>query len=143
MVAGLQIPVKIRLRMEIIREETKENLELTSFGQYYQKEQKAFLRYSEYLEPGTVHTMVKWDGNRMEIFRRGAIEMRMAFQRGAVLTGTYKTPFGTFLVKTCTKQMEFLWDAHQKRGDILVTYRFFIEEDEIGDYKMKIQFEEK
>ena len=59
-----QLPVKITVNTTIQDGTEKETYELITFGYYVKKTKSVFLRYEEFLEEGTINTIVKISGQR-------------------------------------------------------------------------------
>ena len=76
-----QLPVKITVNTTIQNGTEKETYELITFGYYVKKTKSVFLRYEEFLEEGTINTIVKISGQEGSILRTGAVKMRIPFQQ--------------------------------------------------------------
>lgn len=132
--ADTEIPVKIRVKTTIDRQES---FELLTFGRYFQKDGAAFLKYEEVQEEGTVRTIVKVAGSGALILRGGAVKMRLPFELDRKLRGSYELPFGVFETTTVAKRIE------HTEGRIDILYDFAMSGEHAGTYHLEITFEEE
>ena len=137
------MPVKIKVKTTIQNGQEAETYELTTFGQYYQKMNASYLRYEEYLEEGTVKTVVKVSGGEGSILRKGALDMKLSFKKDQTLPGRYKTPYGIFDIHTSTSRLSYEFDESRNEGFIDILYNFKIQGSQAGTYHMLITFEEE
>jgi uncharacterized beta-barrel protein YwiB (DUF1934 family) len=137
------MPVKIKVKTTIRNGEEAETYELITFGHYYQKVNASYLRYEEYLEEGTVKTVVKASGGEGSILRKGALDMKLSFQKDQTLPGTYKTPYGLFDIHTSTSRLSHEFDESRNEGFIDILYNLTIQGSQAGIYHMLITFEEE
>lgn len=87
----------------------EEVTEIKVMGTYYQREDKCYIHYTDtstYTE-GEIKTIVKILPSKVMITRSGAIHTQMIFEKGAVHTCPYETPFGSFDVHIHTKDISF------------------------------------
>jgi len=138
------LPVRIELKTEIKQNHDVDTFELTVFGQYYQKGETTYLIYDEVNENGTIHTVVKYHPeNGAQILRKGALNMRLSYQKGKMMTGLYQTNVGNFHLGTDTKELNFLWNDTNKIGTLQINYNFYIESQEVGKYTLSFKFKEE
>ncbi len=138
-------PVKILVKTEVNRDGKEEIFELTVFGKYYRKNNTTYFIYDEVMEHGNVHTVVKMTESeepRVQISRKGAVNMRLFFQENKVMTGTYKTNIANFKAETGTEKIHFEWDDERKEGIMMIKYHFFMQDVEVGTYKLEFTFKE-
>ncbi|WAA12209.1 DUF1934 domain-containing protein [Fervidibacillus halotolerans] len=140
--SNLGIPVKITLHTRMEQEGNIENMELILFGKFYEKGSTSYLIYDEIKEEGTVRTIVKYQKETLQIIRKGAVNMRLAFQREGKSGGSLQTNVGTFLLQTVTDSLKFHWDQKIKQGIIKINYQFFMEQMEVGYYQLSFTFKE-
>lgn len=62
--------------------------------------------------------------------------MRLPFQRGEQQTGSYDTGYGTFMITTNTKKLQFT------DGQFLVHYELIVDEEVVGTYKLELTYTE-
>ncbi|OMP66711.1 hypothetical protein BTO28_10925 [Domibacillus epiphyticus] len=134
------MPVKIRVKTDVAHEGEKETFELSLFGRLFKKDGSTFLKYDEVQEEGVVHTIVKLAKENALILRSGALKMRMVFEQGQQLNGSYESQYGTLLVTTDTTSFEH--DTNDAgTGHAQLTYRLLMQGDPVGTYTMNIQYE--
>jgi uncharacterized beta-barrel protein YwiB (DUF1934 family) len=131
---GCAIPVKIKVKTTIDRQET---FELTVFGRYYKKGDASFLQYEEVMEEGSVRTVVKVAGDEALILRSGAVKMRLPFKLHKEVTGSYEMPFGRFLATTIAKRIKLA------DGLIDILYDFALQGSPMVTYHLEISFQEE
>lgn len=136
--ANSEIPVKINVKTTIDQGET---FELVVFGRFFQKEHASFLQYEEIMEEGRVRTIVKLAAEEALILRSGAVKMRLPFQLGKSLSGSYQMPFGVFETTTLARKMEYTIDNGSGRIDIV--YDFAMQGAHAGTYHLEISFQEE
>ena len=137
-----QLPVKITVNTTIQNGTEKETYELITFGYYVKKTKSVFLRYEEFLEEGTINTIVKISGQEGSILRSGAVKMRIPFQQNKSLTGRYETPYGVMELDTVTSRVHHSFDEDLKKGEFDFIYRLNMQGSYAGTYHTTISFEE-
>ncbi|MFB6466272.1 DUF1934 domain-containing protein [Cytobacillus sp. Hz8] len=138
-----QVPIQIKVKTMIQNEEETQSFELTTFGQYYQKDQSYYLQYEEVLEEGTIKTIVKVTEGAALILRTGAIQMRLPFKLKQRLRGSYETPYGTLDTTTYTKQLEHSLAQENNEGSVDIIYDLAIHGSIAGIYHINITFKEE
>ncbi len=141
-VAREGVPVKIKLKTDILQGEERDTFELIVFGRYYQKKHSSYLIYNEVIDSGTINTTVKWGEMEAQITRRGALNMKLSFLREGRKNGSYETEIGTFLLETYTQKMTFHWNEMEKSGIADLKYKLFMEQIEVGTYHLSFEFKE-
>ncbi|WP_245796285.1 DUF1934 domain-containing protein [Domibacillus antri] len=138
--ADERMPVKIRVKTDVAHEGENETFELSLFGRLFKKDGSTFLKYDEVQEEGVVHTIVKLAEENALILRSGALKMRMIFEQGQQLNGSYESQYGTLLVTTDTTA--FKHKTNDKgTGQAQLTYRLLMQGDPVGTYTMNIHYE--
>lgn len=132
---------KIKVKTTIWNDGQKETFELTTFGRYYEKGESIFLQYEEFLEEGSVKSIVKVSEHEALILRSGAVNMRMVFVMNKRQAGKYVTPYGTIGIETRTKRLACKKEASSGAVDIL--YDLHMQGSIAGTYHMEIVFEEE
>jgi len=136
------MPVKITVSTTIRNGKEKETYELITFGQYIQKTNSTFLRYDEMMEEGTNKTTIKISQQEGSIIRKGAVNMKLLFQKNRSLQGNYQTPYGIFDIQTATSRINHEFDTTLKKGEIDILYDLKMQGSHAGTYHMAITFEE-
>lgn len=134
------MPVKIRVKTDVAHEGENEAFELSLFGQLFKKDGSTFLKYDEVQDEGVVHTIVKLADASALILRSGALKMRMIFEEGQQLNGSYESQYGTLLVTTDTQTFtHHTMDRGTGRAELV--YKLLMQGDAVGTYTMNIQYE--
>lgn len=133
--------VKIKVKTTIWNDGEKETSELTTFGRYYEKGKSIFLQYEEFLEEGSVKSIVKVSEQEALILRSGAINMRMVFVTNKSLAGRYDTPYGTMGIETRTKRLAYKKEA--SFGTVEIFYELHMQGSLAGTYQLELSFEEE
>jgi len=137
------IPVKIHLNTTIDHGGEAENYELTLFGEYYQKDQAAFLKYEELLQEGSIQTVVKVKEREALILRSGSIKMRLAFDLENEKAGSYEGEYGTLLLTTKTKSLQSKKaESGPLSGQFILKYDLKMQGSIVGTYKMVLDYKE-
>ncbi|QPC47754.1 DUF1934 domain-containing protein [Mangrovibacillus cuniculi] len=136
----LQTAVRVKLLTSITIEQETESYELQTTGTIQFKNGSAYLHYDEVQENGTVNTLVKVAPEKTLIQRRGAVNMRLSFNKEIPLNGSYDTPQGTLLFTTETNELKTVFG--EEEGSISVDYELFMNEQHVGSYKMDITYKE-
>ncbi|OKL37682.1 hypothetical protein BLL40_04390 [Domibacillus mangrovi] len=134
------MPVKIKVKTDVEHEGENETFELSLFGQLFKKGGSTFLKYDEVQDEGVVHTIVKLAEESALILRSGALKMRMIFEQGEQLNGSYESQYGTLLITTET--INFTHEINDiGTGQALLTYKLLMQGDPVGTYTMNIYYE--
>jgi uncharacterized beta-barrel protein YwiB (DUF1934 family) len=137
------IPVKIHLKTTINHGDEDEAYELMLFGEYYQKEQSAFLKYEEVLQEGTIQTIVKVKEREALILRSGSIKMRLNFHLEDEKEGSYEGEYGTLLLTTKTKSLENRkMESERLSGQFILKYDLKMQGSTVGTYEMVLDYME-
>lgn len=134
------MPVKIRVKTDVAHEGENEAFELSLFGQLFKKDGSTFLKYDEVQDEGVVHTVVKLADASALILRSGALKMRMIFEEGRQLNGSYESQYGTLLVTTDTQAFTH-HTTNTGTGRAELVYKLLMQGDAVGTYTMNIQYE--
>ncbi len=138
--ADEQMPVKIRVKTDVAHEGENETFELSLFGRLFKKDGSTFLKYDEVQDEGVVHTIVKLANENALILRSGALKMRMVFEKGQKLSGSYESQYGTLLVTTDTQTFTHKTN-NAGAGQAELVYNLLMQGDAVGTYTMNIQYE--
>lgn len=133
--------------------EGDEPVEVVSAGTYYQKGNKHFILYDEYLTDNnfgygeslpegtkdadlTKNTVVLSDGI-VEIIKSGANNVHMVFETGKKNVTSYHTPFGELIISTHTTKVEL----NESENEIVVnlTYGLDMNYSYISDCRIMIK----
>ena len=129
--------VAVRLRSTIQHPKSKkESFDIRTTGVLTLKGEQPYLVYEEVQNEKTIKTTVKLSAESALILRSGGVKMRLPFQRGEQQTGSYDTGYGTFMITTNTKKLQFT------DGQFLVHYELIVDEEVVGTYKLELTYTE-
>ncbi len=136
------IPVNVCLKTSIELDGEKESYELSLSGEFYEKNRAFYLKYDEEQEEGTVHTIVKFVEKRALIIRSGAVKMRLAFDLGQPVRGSYESQYGTLLLTTQTNTLTHscTYNETSLQGALQLNYLMQMQGAPAGKYSMNIEF---
>ncbi len=114
-------------------------LEITTSGQYFEKNGKMYIRYIDQImdEEQETNTTIKVDGDTVSIIRFGSVGSHLMFEKGKLHYSPYETPFGTFDMMLKTKDIQLT-----KNDDFIhlkVDYSLEINRMETTDSKIEIE----
>jgi uncharacterized beta-barrel protein YwiB (DUF1934 family) len=139
---SFSFPVKISLKTSIFQDGVREEYELIAFGRFHKKDGIYYLKYDEIIDSGTIHTTVKIKEDEVLILRSGSLNMRQAYKRDRLMSGTFETELGTFYLTTNTKELDFQWDPDLKKGTLKIHYGLIMEQVDVGTYRLTFTFQE-
>jgi len=136
------VPVTIKLTTVISQMDgSKEELTLTSTGEWMTKNNIDYLKYEETQEEGTVRTIVKMEDGQAVILRSGALKMRLAFREGESMMCSYDSEYGTLALVTETKKYTY-HTPKEGPGQFHVNYNLEMAGSPVGNYTMTIDYKE-
>ncbi|MBR1893336.1 MAG: DUF1934 domain-containing protein [Lachnospiraceae bacterium] len=113
-----------------------DTVEVITNGKYSRKDNKSFLRYEEVsAEMGATKTVMSFDEHTLEVTRRGAVQLHMAFLQGQKTMTNYATPFGSLLVGVDTTK--YVVKETEDCIDIMVEYSLELNHEFIADCRLK------
>ncbi|MEW9500889.1 DUF1934 domain-containing protein [Jeotgalibacillus marinus] len=135
-------PVSITLTSVITQPDgSKEELTLTSSGEWITKNNIDYLKYEEAQEEGTIRTVVKMEEDQAVILRSGALKMRLAFRLGESMMCSYDSEYGTISLITNTTKYIHRTPAKEP-GCFHVSYGLEMDGESVGTYAMTIEYKE-
>lgn len=102
--------------------------ELTTRGQYFEKDDSRFLLYEEQ-DPDSgavVRSTLKIKNHTVELSKSGAVRSRMIFETGKTHRTSYDTPYGSLLLDICTDDLKSAWSDNT--GSVQLAYRLLTED---------------
>lgn len=86
-------------------------VEVISKGRYYKKNGKIYVKYTEIDEENyTTDCMIRIEGERVEIIKKGDINFCLVFEKDNNCQTTYDTPFGELMLGITTTDLIILED---------------------------------
>ena len=136
--------VTIQLNTTISNGETNETYELLTFGTMQNKAGTWYLRYDEVQNDlENVHTILKWAPEEVFIMRSGKVKMRQRFIKDLMTVGTYESPYGTMQMLTTTKKLNHAFNEETREGKMILAYDLNMNGNDVGRYKMEINYKEE
>lgn len=114
-------------------------VETITVGQYYWKNEKHYIQFQEILEESgeTVKSLLKINGEEVELIRSGAVNTRMHFIKGQETMTLYQTPMGNLPFQIHTEEL-FL-DACEQEISILIQYEIRMNEQVITESTIRMK----
>lgn len=143
--SSIQIPVELKIKTTIHHQDDDkpEVYELIASGNYQKKASAAYLRYDEAMDVGTVNTTVKVTERDLLILRNGPVKMRMVFQPGQAVSGTYHSPHGLLEIITEADSLESFHNDQTNEGFINLQYNLTMQDTMAGTYQVEIKYKEE
>ena len=119
-----QKEVQIELHTEIEDEGQKETVTESHQGNYYMKDGKAVLLYTDKQnEVGEIKNFITVQPDKMSVKRSGAVSMQQIFVEDRQTECAYQHPYGRFLMEINTKKLEVdLMADTDKYGKVRIEY---------------------
>ena len=105
------------------------DLETVTAAEYYKKNNHHYVIYEEAMEGfrDTTKNIIKWNGEALDLTKRGLINVHMIFEEKKKNVTDYKTPFGSILIGIDTRQISVEEAEEQIRVNV--------------DYALEINYE--
>ncbi|MBO8172058.1 MAG: DUF1934 domain-containing protein [Bacillaceae bacterium] len=142
--------VQVKLETRINQEGTKQVLNQTCRGEWTEKGNTGYLKYQEPEENmGNTTTMMKIEPDKITLIRRGDVTMRHEYEKGRRTRGTYRSPYGTMLMETDTRELRVKKrrsSPNPETSSLLAAwewdYELFLDDNRVGAYTMKVELKE-
>ena len=110
-------------------------------GQYYFRNKKHYIKYDDSAmdKENVIATTIKTDGDRLTLFRRGAVDTEMTFSHGEMTRSMYHTPYGPMELEIHTRQLEIHMDEVGANGEIDLFYDLTVNGSPVGEYELHIK----
>lgn len=116
-----------------------EEIEVFSAGRHYYRNGKHYLLYEEQVEDSgdvSANRIILEDG-RMELQKRGTVNVQMIFVRGEKTECWYNTPFGDMLAGLEVTELQA--DEQEDLLEITVAYRLELNYEHVADCRIRIR----
>ncbi len=112
-------------------------------AEYYLRNGSHYVMFEETQDgfTGTVKGMLKIKRGSVELSKKGLIQSHMLFEKDLRYTTEYKTPFGSFMMEVCTRQLKIA--ECENELSLEIKYSLESEGRSIADCLMKITLTEK
>lgn len=117
--------VLVRVRGIQSEETDSDTIELITPGTYYQRNGKHYILYDEAIEDVDIvtHNRVQASPDKIEVFKRGAVETHMVFETGKKSMANYLTPIGLIVLGLTTESI----NIEEEENAIHVSIRYALE----------------
>ncbi len=114
-------------------------VETEACGEYYKKNGKHYIVFDQAAEgaSGTVKNLIRLEEERMEITKRGAVAVRMVFEREKCFQSIYQTPYGGFPIEIETK--EFAVRETETRIGVMADYVLRADRKHLADCRIRLE----
>jgi len=132
--------VLLKIKSDIVQNDEKDQIEFSSDGTYYEKNNKKYLSYDETELTGMAGSRVVLiiHKEHLEMHRFGTTKAKMIFKLGKKTKTNYKTPYGLFKMEVITHQLV----VNLKKGFIKVDYDLNIKGLSEGHNKLIINIKQ-
>lgn len=131
-IAGLQADM---------RDDKNEAVEVISFGSYYLKNGKHYVKYEEVNEEEheITSSLLKFTNNKVEIKRQGMLTANIEFEPGVKNVTCYHTQFGDITIGFATDEL----DVHEEEDliEIKIEYELEVNGESTGSCSVMIKIE--
>lgn len=111
----------------------KETMTTTAEASYHYRDQKHYVMYDEVIDGdrAIVNNTVKITDDRIEIIKKGAVNVRLGFKEGQKTLSTYILPFGSLMLGIFTKELKL--DVSDNLIRCKIDYELEVSEEHISD----------
>lgn len=84
-----------------------EGIEIITTAQYFDKGDHSYLIYDEIMEgiEKPISNLIRFDSNKIEVTKKGMINVHMVFEEGKQNLTNYNTPYGDIIIGINTKKV--------------------------------------
>lgn len=110
-----------------------EPVEVVMAGQYYKKNERHYLIYDEMMEgfENSTRNIMKFNDKKMEVSKKGLINVQMIFEENKKNLSYYQTPFGMVNMGVAATRIKI--DEQEDTIDVLVDYALDMNESYVAD----------
>ncbi|MCP8617398.1 DUF1934 domain-containing protein [Salirhabdus salicampi] len=138
-----QKQVNVKVTSMISESGHKETIEVEEQGRYYQKGDTHILIFDEKDDEDNVtHNFFTINEEKVVLKRSGQMRMNQMFRLGQTTENPYQHPYGTMLMKTKTKQLQFDTSEDQTKGQLQIDYELSLSEQPVRQHRLTITYEE-
>lgn len=133
------MPIEFQLETLVKQEGEQESFLYEGMGQIVEMGNWLYLRYVEAETAVPVTLKLSREG-KMTIIRRAEQASRMTFDAEAKGMATVPTPAGLMEIETVTHEMLLEFKEKPFAGKVSLRYELQLNEQKLGDYRIKLQF---
>lgn len=112
-------------------------VELISHGEYYFRNGRHFIIYDEITEASVNKNILKISGKKIELSKKGAVNVQMVFEPGKKYMTYYHTPYGSLLIGLHTTKVKFV--EEEDYLGVRIDYGLAINYTHVSDCTIKIR----
>ncbi len=144
MAAPQTTPIKLHLHTSIDQAGQHEEHTFDENGEVTQVGSSLYIRYFETSEGQGLPVMVKVASDGTVQLSRGNSktdsQVKLYFNSKVPTLANYRTPYGRIPLKTVTNNLVVKIKAQPLSGEINLMYQLFDQEQNIGDYRLRLLF---
>ena len=129
--------------LQFAQGEQGEEIEVTTSGNYYKKNNKHYVLYEEVMEGfhAVTKNVIKFDDEMFNLTKKGATNVNMLFEQNKRNVTNYVTPYGAFLVGVDARKI----DVEEEEGNIHVSidYSLDVNYEHLADCKINLHIVSK
>lgn len=120
-----------------------EPVEVVMAGQYYKKNEKHYLIYDEMMAgfESSTRNIMKFDDKKMEVRKKGLINVQMIFEENKKNVSYYQTPFGMVNMGVAATRIKI--DEQDDIINVLVDYALDMDEAYVADCTIAMTIQAK
>lgn len=120
-----------------------DQMEVITAGTYFEKEGRSYVKYDEVMEgfTGNISNLLKFDGQSLEVTKRGITNVHMVFEENKKNMTYYETPFGNLLIGIAATRISTR--KKKKSIGVEVDYALEINYEHMADCKITIDIQSK
>lgn len=119
------------------------DLETITAAEYYKRNGSHYVIYEEATEGfrDTTKNIIKWNGQTLELTKRGLINVHMMFEEKKKNMTDYRTPFGSILIGIDTRQIRV--EESEEEISVYVDYALSVNYEYLADCKIAMHVRSK
>jgi uncharacterized beta-barrel protein YwiB (DUF1934 family) len=120
-----------------------EPVEIITIGEYYKKNDKHYIMFSEVTEgfTGTTKNTLKISKDTLDITKKGVTNVHMIFEKNKKNITCYNTPFGNLMVGIAAKDV--IIAEEEENIDVNVDYTLYINYEHLAECSIAINIKSK
>jgi uncharacterized beta-barrel protein YwiB (DUF1934 family) len=124
-------------------DEEQDTVEVVHMGEYYERNGTHYILFDELLEgiSQPVKNRIKIKDGYLEVQKHGPVSAKLIFEQGKAQCSTYKVPYGSFCLTTCTTGVQFVQKEEQM--DVRASYELIINGEHYADCDMHVRVESR
>ncbi|WP_230398339.1 DUF1934 domain-containing protein [Novisyntrophococcus fermenticellae] len=119
--------------MEGANHSEAEPIEIVVGGQYFKKDEKHYLIYDEMMDgpENKTRNIMKFDSNKMELNKKGLVNVQMVFEENKKNLSYYRTSYGMLNMGVAATRIKI--DEQEDTIGVLVDYALDMNESYVAD----------